>query len=76
MIKSRAVPAIFTESSVSAAAIDRISRDSGAKVGGQLFSDALGLPGQMHAIGERKVDTGTVSGMLEANMDTVVTALK
>ena len=42
-IKSKKIPAIFVESSVSPTTIKRISQDSGAKIGGELFSDALGI---------------------------------
>lgn len=75
-VKARGVKAIFVESSVSHATIERIAKDTGAKIGGELFSDALGQPGDMLTIGERKVDKGTVAGMLEANMHTIVEALK
>jgi manganese/zinc/iron transport system substrate-binding protein len=46
-IKQMKVPAVFVESSVSHATIDRISTDAGVKVGGELFSDAMGTPGQI-----------------------------
>lgn len=75
-IKERGIPAIFVESSVSPATIERISRDSGAKVGGELFSDALGALGELHsgANGE-KYDVGTYLGMFKYNVDTIVRAL-
>lgn len=59
LIKKRAVKAIFVESSVPPATIQRISADSGAKVGGELFSDALGAPGELRDAGGEKVDVGT-----------------
>ncbi|MDQ8199930.1 zinc ABC transporter substrate-binding protein [Pelagicoccus enzymogenes] len=75
-IKRRRIPAIFVESSVSPATIERISRDSGASVGGELFSDALGALGEMHegSDGER-YDVGTYLGMFKYNVDTIVNAL-
>ncbi len=76
LVKSRGVKAVFVESSVSHATVERISKDTGAKIGGELFSDALGQPGDMLTIGDRKVDKGTVAGMLESNMHIVVEALK
>jgi manganese/zinc/iron transport system substrate-binding protein len=76
LVKQRGVKAIFVETSVAKATIERISKDTGAKIGGELFSDALGPPGELRDLGGRKVDTGTVAGMLEANMHTVVEALK
>lgn len=76
IIRDRGVKAIFVESSVPRATIERLSKDTGAKIGGELFSDALGAPGSQFLIGERKVDTGTVAGMLEANMHMITEALK
>lgn len=75
-VKQRGVKAIFVESSVSTATIERISKDTGAKIGGELFSDALGKPGDMITINGRSVDRGTTAGMLESNMHTIVKALK
>lgn len=75
-IKANGVKAIFVESSVSHATIERISKDSGAKIGGELFSDALGTPGDMKDVGDEKVDQGTYTGMLKSNVHTVVEALK
>jgi manganese/zinc/iron transport system substrate-binding protein len=75
-VKQRGVKAIFVETSVAKSTIERISKDTGARIGGELFSDALGMPGELRDIGGRKVDPGTVAGMLEANMHTVVEALK
>lgn len=71
-IKARGVKAIFVESSVSPAAIRRISRDAGVKIGGELFSDAMGTPGQI----ENGYDLGTYEGMIRHNLDTIVNALK
>ena len=76
LIKQRGVKAVFVESSVSHATIERISKDTGAKIGGELFSDALGQPGDMITINGRKVDQGTTAGMLESNMHTIVEALR
>lgn len=75
-IKERGIPAIFVESSVSPSTIKRISRDSGAVVGGELFSDALGALGEMHegADGE-SYDVGTYLGMFKYNVDTIVVSL-
>jgi manganese/zinc/iron transport system substrate-binding protein len=77
IIKQKQVRAIFVESSVPPATIQRISKDSGALIGGELLSDALGLPGEMVTLEDgQKVDRGTVIGMLLSNMNTVVKALK
>jgi manganese/zinc/iron transport system substrate-binding protein len=71
-IKQNKVPAIFVESSVPPATIKRISEDSGVKIGGELFSDAMGTPGQI----ENGYDLGTYEGMIKHNLDIVVNALK
>ncbi len=71
-IKKNKVNAIFVESSVSPTAIKRISQDAGVKIGGELFSDAMGTPGQV----EHGYDLGTYEGMIKHNLNTVVNALK
>lgn len=75
-IKANGVKAIFVESSVPHATIERIGKDSGAKIGGELFSDALGTPGEMMDVGDGQVDQGTYVGMLKSNVHTIVEALK
>jgi manganese/zinc/iron transport system substrate-binding protein len=75
-IRRKGVKAVFVESSVPKAAIERISKDSGAKIGGELFSDALGAAGKMHTVAGETYDEGTVVGMLKSNINTIVEALK
>lgn len=75
-IKTHQVKAIFVESSVPHATIERIAKDSGAKVGGELFSDALGTPGDFLEVNGTKHDLGTYVGMLTSNVHTITTALK
>lgn len=62
-IKAKGVRAVFVESSVPHATIERIAKDSGAKIGGELYSDALG-GGQ------------TYEQMLRSNVSTIVEALQ
>jgi len=76
LVRARKLKALFIESSVSPAAIERISRDSGARVGGELFSDALGQPGDIRKMGGESYDVGTYAGMLRHNVNTVVESLK
>ena len=71
-IKKKNVKAIFVESSVPQQAIRRISQDAGVKIGGELFSDAMGTPGQI----ENGYDLGTYEGMIKHNLNTIVDALK
>ena len=71
-IKKNNVKAIFVESSVAQQAIRRISQDAGVTIGGELFSDAMGTPGQI----EKSYDLGTYEGMIKHNLNTIVDALK
>lgn len=71
-IKEQGVKAIFVETSVNPATIKRVAKDARVKIGGELFSDAMGNPGEMHG----GYDTGTFDGMVRYNMSTIVNALK
>jgi manganese/zinc/iron transport system substrate-binding protein len=70
-IVEQQIPAIFVESSVPVRTIEALQaavRAKGAEVriGGELFSDAMGSPG---------TPEGTYIGMVRHNIDTVVGAL-
>ncbi len=71
-IKRQNVKAIFVETSVNPAAIRRVSEDAGVKIGGELYSDAMGNPGEIR----KGFDTGTYDGMVRYNVTTIVEALK
>jgi len=71
-IRFKGVPAVFVESSVSHASLERIRKDAGVKLGGELFSDAMGTPGQKHG----GYDLGTYQGMIRQNVDRIVEGLK
>jgi manganese/zinc/iron transport system substrate-binding protein len=71
-IKKQNVKAIFVETSVNPAAIKRVSEDAGVKIGGELYSDAMGNPGEIR----KGFDTGTYDGMVRYNVTTIVEALK
>ena len=75
-IKSKKLKAIFVESSVNPSAIERVSKDAGVKIGGELFSDACGRSGDFHEAHGEKYDVGTFVGMIKHNVNTVVDALK
>jgi manganese/zinc/iron transport system substrate-binding protein len=75
-IKANGVKALFTESTIPPGAMERISNESGVKIGGQLFSDSPGKRGELKDIGGEKVDQGTYAGMLKSNVHTIVEALK
>lgn len=65
-IRQHKAPAIFVESSVPRAAIERVAEDAGVQIGGELFSDAMGADG---------TPEGTYIGMARHNMRTIVEAL-
>ena len=75
-IKEKNLNAIFVESSVNPAAIQRISKDANVKIGGELFSDACGKPGDIHESNGEKYDVGTFVGMVKHNINTIVNALE
>ena len=76
LIRERNVKAIFVESSVSPAAIERVSQDAGVKIGGELYSDALGTPGHLETVNGESYDAGTYEGFIKHNINTAVEALK
>ena len=67
LIRQQGVSAIFPESSVSPAAVQRVAQDSGARLGPELYSDALG---------PAESPEGTYRGMIRHNVDLIVEALR
>ena len=72
LVVDRKVPAVFIESSVPRRSIEAVqaavkSRGHEATIGGQLFSDSLGAAGS---------PAGTYPGMVRANVNTIVNALR
>lgn len=65
-VRRTGVPALFIETTVNPNVIRRISIETGARIGGELYSDSLGKPG---------TGTGTYVGMIVHNTRTVVRAL-
>ncbi len=70
-IAERRIPAIFVESSVSSRSLEAVkaavkSKGFDVKIGGELFSDAMGNAG---------TPEGTYIGMVRHNIDTIVKAL-
>jgi manganese/zinc/iron transport system substrate-binding protein len=70
-IAKRQIPAIFVESSVPVRNIEAVQAAVKAQgfevgIGGELFSDAMGNPG---------TEEGTYLGMVQHNVDTIVSAL-
>ena len=75
-IKKQNIPAIFVETSVNPAAMHEIAKESGVFIGGELFSDALGPPGES-VVGPNGQIFGLDSwgGMMVHNVTTIVEAL-
>jgi manganese/zinc/iron transport system substrate-binding protein len=71
-IRKNQVRAVFVESSVPHKTLERVSQDAGVKIGGELFSDATGTPGEM----ENGYDLGTYEGMIRHNLTTIAEALR
>ncbi len=64
-IKIEHVKAIFTESTLNPKVTKEITRETGARIGGELYADGLGTG-----------DAGTYAGMVRHNVSTIVDALK
>lgn len=67
MIKERGLNAVFIETSVNPKLLEEISKETGAKIGGTLYSDSVGDEGTFE---------GTYIGAVTHNVNAVVNALK
>lgn len=76
LVKERGVKAIFVESSVSRATIERIAKDAGVEIGGELYSDSTGPSGEMETVDGESYDVGTYPGMMKHNVNAMAAALK
>jgi manganese/zinc/iron transport system substrate-binding protein len=77
LLRERGVPAIFPESSVNVKAIATVASEAGVSIGREeLFSDAMGSPGDIVTIGGESYDKGTYIGMIKHNVNSVVEELK
>jgi manganese/zinc/iron transport system substrate-binding protein len=65
-VREHKLPAIFVESSVSPKAIEAIKRETGVKIGGELYSDSVGPSGS---------GADTYIGMVDHNVGVLVEAL-
>lgn len=71
------IPALFVETSVNPKTIEQVLADcrargfDGVKIGGELYSDAMGAPGEKPGYAVE-----TYEGMVRYNVDTIVGALK
>lgn len=65
-VRKERVPAVFIENITSPKLVEQIARETGAKVGGTLYSDALAQPGQ---------PAGTYLGMFKWNAQQLIDAV-
>lgn len=65
-IKKNKVTAIFAENISDPRVLERVAKDTGAKIGGTLFADALSEPGQ---------DADTYLKMFEHNVNTILAGI-
>ena len=76
-IKERQLKMIFPESSVNAKGIKAVADEAGVKVSRhELFSDAMGIPGDVVDLHGESYDKGTYIGMMKHNVNTIVDGLK
>lgn len=66
LIRDTDVPAIFVETTVNPGLVEQVARDTGIAIGDPLYGDSVGEPGS---------GADTYVGMMEANVDAIVTGL-
>jgi ABC-type Zn uptake system ZnuABC Zn-binding protein ZnuA len=67
LIKARGLRSVFIETSVNPKLLEQVSAETGAKIGGTLFSDSIGNEG---------TEGGSYIGAVRENVKTIVNALK
>lgn len=76
-IKQRGLKMIFPESSVNAKGIKAVASEAGVAVSlRELFSDAMGEPGDTTTLHGETYDKGRYTGMIKHNINTIVDGLK
>lgn len=66
-VRSERVPAVFVETTVNPRLMERVAADAGVRVGAPLYGDSLGEPGS---------GADSYLGMMRANTDAIVEALR
>ncbi|MGN7380553.1 metal ABC transporter substrate-binding protein [Paenibacillus sp. SAFN-117] len=66
LIRDNQVPVLFLETSVDPRSMEMVSEDTGAPIGGTVFTDSLGKPG---------TDGDTYLKMMKRNIDTILNGL-
>src|SRR5690606_24389651 len=67
LIKARGLKAVFIETSVNPKLLEQVSSETGAKVGGTLYSDSIGNEG---------TEGGSYIGAVRSNISTIINSLK
>jgi len=76
-IKERKLKTIFPETSVNAKGIKAVADEAGVSVSKhELFSDAMGTPGDTVTLHGETYDKGTYIGMIKHNVNAIVDGLK
>lgn len=76
-IKDRKLKMIFPETSVNKKGIEAVAEEAGVKVSEhELFSDAMGEPGDKVTLHGETYDKGTYIGMIKHNVNTIVDGLR
>ncbi|WP_338286641.1 zinc ABC transporter substrate-binding protein [Luteolibacter sp. LG18] len=76
-IRGRGIRTLFSESSVNAKGISAVAAEAGAQISKfQLFSDAMGKPGDTETMNGETYDQGTYIGMQKHNINAIVEGLK
>lgn len=76
-LREKGIRTVFPETSVNMKGIAAVASEAGVEVSKhELFSDAMGTPGEMEEIGGEKYDKGTYAGMVKHNINTIVEGLK
>ena len=76
-IRARGIRTIFPESSVNPKAISAVAGEAGVAVSREeLFSDAMGTPGEVVTLHGESYDKGSYLGMVKHNVNSIVDGLK
>jgi len=76
-IREKRIRTIFPETSVNPKAIAAVAAEAGVTASkAELFSDAMGMPGELETAGGERYDKGTYVGMVKHNVNSIVDGLK